>query len=447
MTRQHSNDISFTGILMENPADVLIVTVTAVESRAVLAAFERATGQKARSVAIGDRVYRDLGTLQRARVFLALSEMGAGGLGASQQTVQKGIAALRPQAVVMVGIAFGMNEQKQAVGDILVSRQLMLYDLQRVGASQIIPRGDRPHGSGKLLNYLSSAELDWEGAPVRFGLLLTGDKLVDDIDYREQLKRLEAEAIGGEMEGAGLYVACQDAKVDWVVVKGICDWGDGNKEQHKEARQKMAADSAAAFVVHALQHAAFDGSDPPNPKAAVSELPPNAAAFRALAADHDRAAMASTDPRPHLNSPAILPETTRSHVFRLTTVLAVLAVLVAATLIGYHHWFSQDVPSHAGRFDMSLRSDDRRPLTTAAAASSPPEMILISARPRAKVGSVSTDVRLLTPTKPFWIDHAEVGVAEFSQCPECIFVYLRTPLRREIMQSSSSMRSLHSQEK
>ena len=236
-------------------ADVLIVTVTRVETRAVLAAFAVATGQKASTVSIGDKIYRDLGTVNGTRVFLALSEMGTVGPGSSLQSVGKGIAALRPSAVVMIGIAFGVNDQKQSIGDILVSRQLMLYDAQRVSATQIVPRGDRVHCSTWLLDYLTSAELDWTGPKVRFGLVLTGDTLVDNVDYRDQLRKLEVEAIGGEMEGAGLYVACQDAKVDWVLVKSICDWADGNKAQDKDVRQEQAAKNSAEFVVHALRHA------------------------------------------------------------------------------------------------------------------------------------------------------------------------------------------------
>ena len=86
-------------------ADVLIVTATPVESRAVLDAFAGITGQPARPMPVGDRIYHDLGEVHDARVFLALTEMGSGGLGASQQTVQKGIVALRPAAVILVGIA------------------------------------------------------------------------------------------------------------------------------------------------------------------------------------------------------------------------------------------------------------------------------------------------------------------------------------------------------
>jgi nucleoside phosphorylase/AAA+ ATPase superfamily predicted ATPase len=238
-----------------NKADVLIFTVTRDESVAVLNTFKQATGIDNKSITIGDRTYRDLGIVNGTKVFMALSEMGAGGLGAAQQAVQKGIEALKPHSVIMVGIAFGINEQKQTIGDILVARQLMCYESQRIGAGEIIARGDKAHSSTRLVNYLQNAHLDWTGAEVEFGLVLTGEKLVDNLDYRESLRQLASEAIGGEMEGAGLYVSCHDAKVDWILVKAICDWADGNKTQDKKQRQKLAAENAASFIVHALQHA------------------------------------------------------------------------------------------------------------------------------------------------------------------------------------------------
>jgi formylglycine-generating enzyme required for sulfatase activity/nucleoside phosphorylase len=239
------------------PADVLIVTATRAESKAVLDAFAELTGQPARIVTKNRRTYRDLGAVGDTRVFLALTEMGSGGPGASQQAVQKGIEALRPGAVLLVGIAFGADEKKRRIGDILISRQLQLYDLQRVGADRIVLRGDKPHASPRLIDHFRQADLDWDQskANVEFGLVLSGEKLVDNRDYREQLQRLAPEALGGEMEGAGLYVACQDAQVDWIVIKAICDWADGHKKRNKAQRQRLAALNAAAFVVRALQQA------------------------------------------------------------------------------------------------------------------------------------------------------------------------------------------------
>ncbi len=244
---------------MKPRADVLLVTVTKVETEAVLEAAREQTGREVVLHDLDAKIYFDLGDVNGARVWLARSEMGAGGLGASLQTVTKALAALRPGAVIMVGIAFGVNETKQAIGDVLVAEALRLYDLQRVSTRgrqiEIIPRGDRPHASTWMLDRCRAAELSWKEAKVRFGLVFSGEKLVDNLDFREQLRALEPEAIGGEMEGAGLYVACHEAKVDWILVKALCDWADGHKNRNKSKRQSFAARNAARFVLHLLQQA------------------------------------------------------------------------------------------------------------------------------------------------------------------------------------------------
>jgi nucleoside phosphorylase len=235
--------------------DVLLVTVNEHETRAVHDEFEAATGAPATTVPLDGRVYRNLGTLNGTTVFHALSEMGSAGVGAMQQTVDKAVRALDPAAVIAVGLAFGINKKRQAVGDILVSKQLRPYDLQRVG-SEIILRDDKPHATPRLINHFGGfAHTAWQGPSVRLGVLLSGDKLVDDIDYRNALLTVEREAIGGEMEGAGLYVPCYEHKVDWIVIKAICDWADGNKAKYKTARQKRAARNSVQFLIQALQNA------------------------------------------------------------------------------------------------------------------------------------------------------------------------------------------------
>lgn len=248
---------------MKLSTDVLIVTVTKVESQSVLDTFRNATRKKPVSRPIGPHIYRDLGKVNGVRIFMVQSEMGAGGLGASLQTVQEGIEALSPAAVIMVGIAFGVDSQKQTVGDILVAKQLINYEPMRVG-EQLILRGSKVDVSPALLNRFRDAELDWDNAKeneakakVRFGLILSGEKLVDDLKFRNLLLACEPEAIGGEMEGAGLYAACQKAKVDWILVKSICDWADGHKEEDRQKRQQLAAQNSARFLLYMLNYAPF----------------------------------------------------------------------------------------------------------------------------------------------------------------------------------------------
>jgi nucleoside phosphorylase/tetratricopeptide (TPR) repeat protein len=239
--------------------DILVVTVTETESRAVLSAFGAVANYKPKPVTVS-QAYHDLGIVNDVRVAMVRSEMGSGTPGASSEVVRKAIADFNPSMVIMVGIAFGVDPAKEHIGDVLVSQQLSLYGPQRRGTrpdgtAYSIARGPRVPAASLPLSIMRAAELSWKKrAEVRFGLMLSGPVLVDNRDFREHLKALEPEAIGGEMEGEGLYLAAQDAKVDWIIVKGICDWADGNKAKNKLASQRLAARNAAAFVVHALRY-------------------------------------------------------------------------------------------------------------------------------------------------------------------------------------------------
>lgn len=61
------------------------------------------------------------------------------------------------------------------------------------------------------------------------------------------------------MEGEGPYAATQDhaRRVDWIPVKAISDWADGNKASNKRQNQWQAARNAAQFVVHVLRQGGF----------------------------------------------------------------------------------------------------------------------------------------------------------------------------------------------
>jgi nucleoside phosphorylase len=196
-----------------------------------------------------------LGNVNGKKIWLVQSEMGAGGPGGAHETVGQAIRELNPEEVIMVGIAFGSNREKQKIGDVLVAKQLHMYEPQRRNTERVIPRGDKASASPRLLQRFRNAKLDWHTANVHFGLVLSGDKLIDDDEFVRELLSREPEAIGGEMEGAGLYVPCQAAKKDWILVKAVCDWADGKKSNDKTKRQLKAACNAAHFVWHALAHA------------------------------------------------------------------------------------------------------------------------------------------------------------------------------------------------
>ena len=177
-------------------------------------------------------------------------------------TILDSIRTLSPSAIVMVGIAFGIDPEHQKVGDVLVSRQVLCYECQRVtestpGVVTITPRGDRVSASPRLLDRFDSGSVGWKLATVRFGLILSGDKLVDSASFKRQLLSLEPEAIGGEMEVAGLYASAYKGKIDWIMVKAICDWGENKNNPNKKQDQALAATNAAVFVFHVIRQGGF----------------------------------------------------------------------------------------------------------------------------------------------------------------------------------------------
>lgn len=244
--------------------DVLLVTTAKVEWDAVVAAAQEATGRKYK-LSIAGRPYYELGSIGGARVVMTQCRMGSGTPGGSQSAVSTAIFELNLKAgqagmaatVIAVGIAFGVNPTKQVIGQVLVSTYVRGYDPERVGRSEVIPRGPKAPASTQIVDRLQVAANECTDFETQFGLLLSGEKLVDNLDYRESLRKLEPEAIGGEMEGVGVLTAAHDNMVAWAVVKAICDWGDGNKGEDKEERQRVAARNAAALVFDALKNGGF----------------------------------------------------------------------------------------------------------------------------------------------------------------------------------------------
>jgi len=252
---------------MSEKTDVLLVTTADVERDAVLRAAAKYTRTKATLYVGQSRTLHLLGRIGGSRILMVQTEQGTSTPGGSLPTLLKVISEIRPSEVIMVGIAFGVDPEKQDLGTVLVSRQIQQYEVQRVGTEsehvRIIPRGDRATASVRLLSLIRAASVGLQRVPV-FGLLLSGEKLVDNEAYRTLLTQFEPEAVGGEMEGGGLYVAALEEKVDWLVVKAICDWADGSKGQDKRRRQRLAAGRAASLVMAALnKRGGVSPDDPP----------------------------------------------------------------------------------------------------------------------------------------------------------------------------------------
>ena len=185
----------------------------------------------------------------------------------------------QPKYVFSIGVAFGANPDKQELGDVVVSDHLVFYDsfnkitdgtmtlsadeVQMVGEDILagcpfLKKKDQP----LLVNI---GDFKWY-----LGNLLSGGTVLSDQNEKQRLigaaESLGHEIIGGEMEGSGVYFACNgvDHNIPFIVVKGICDWAvnkngwgfvkEYENETIKDCVQALACENAFNAISYIIEH-------------------------------------------------------------------------------------------------------------------------------------------------------------------------------------------------
>lgn len=242
--------------------DLLLVVATETELRQVLAVMTPAfRKRKLFRIHKGGNTYY-LGRLGVHAAAVLRCSMGAEGSSGALLSTSDAIRDASPRAVVMPGIAFGMNRERCRPADVIVARSIIPYESQRIGEDESLARGTPSEPSPTLLDRFRTPSWSFfrpDGSRVarHEGALLSGSKLVAKATFRDELLKQHPHAIGGEMEGAGVAAACHRNRVDWLIVKAVCDWGDGAK--HDEY-QEMAAAAAVDLCLHVFRDEhALDG--------------------------------------------------------------------------------------------------------------------------------------------------------------------------------------------
>ncbi len=233
------------GMLRRTPrADLLLLVATQVEFDAAKGILGNPVVHRFAAVSVL------LGKIGNYAVALVRCEAGASGRQGSQATLNVALPRLKPRAVIAVGIAFGSSRDKQSFKDVLISTRIIPYEPQRVGAERVDYRGPQPESGLVLrdrLNQLRETD-SIAGVRVHLGPLLAGEKLLDNRAKTSQLFEQFRDAIGGEMEGAGIYAAADREGIEWIIIKGIVDFADGTKSDDYQA----SAAANACRVVDAL---------------------------------------------------------------------------------------------------------------------------------------------------------------------------------------------------
>ena len=231
---------------------VLIVTTTPTEAQTILIAM-KGINKIPNPISIGKVTLWNIGVLGNSELhLLKLGEMGSSKPSGSGLVIYDTIKLFKPDYVIMVGIAFGLKEDKQKIGDILVSRELQDYDSAKRGPNGMIPRGHKIPAGATLLNRFDNSSLLFTGADVEVGFIISGDSLSDNEKFVNELKIAFPEAIGGEMEGTGLQSSCHRDSIEWILIKGICDWGYDKQNEHKSRDQKTAINNVSEYLIYTL---------------------------------------------------------------------------------------------------------------------------------------------------------------------------------------------------
>ncbi len=180
--------------------DVLLVTAVSAEFKALKEAAKAfGLGWEKRQGEVAE--YRDLGMLQGDRVAaFKLRAMGSFSARGSAFTCQRALLETGATSILAVGIAFGIDENRQAIGDILVSQAVHLYDegtvvddpergyRYRYGPPSIVPASERwverfRHAAEKtpprMIGTLSPE--------VHVGRLLAGGARIESAVFRDHL--------------------------------------------------------------------------------------------------------------------------------------------------------------------------------------------------------------------------------------------------------------------
>lgn len=224
---------------------MLLCTATDDETRVVIQKAKEYGFSVNRNKLEGMQMFH-LGIMGHLDIFLTQTEMGTERMGSARDKIRDLAKIMNPDYILSTGICYGLRPRGRKkydgnrIGDIIVANQMQMYESQKVseidGRLSFIPRGDKVPVSIELLDAFRAAKqlYSHEGVEISFGLLLSGNLLVNSKMLVEKLKQIFPEAINGDMEAGGIYSACHESGSKWIAVKCISDWGFDKTDKHQE---------------------------------------------------------------------------------------------------------------------------------------------------------------------------------------------------------------------
>lgn len=188
---------------------------------------------------------------------------------------------------LLVGIAAGLKS-KVGLGHVIVSDAVLDYEGQRLDATgpKKRPQAYEPELRVRRdFQYFSSSKLEWQKAfaagckhlkkqkrrmptlsrswkpDFDSGVIVAGEKLIDDGSLPEMREQFHDKVRAGEMEGSGFARACIEYGIPWLVFRGISDFGDESGTRTRKLWKATAALSAGTAATVFLKFGFKQGKE------------------------------------------------------------------------------------------------------------------------------------------------------------------------------------------
>ena len=245
--------------LKAEPVCVLIQTVNNNEFYAVM--LELKEGSEVKQYAIDDplcasKSYYYVGKWGNSEIPVAIIQTGMGGndVYGSWYETKKALYNLPDlKYIFAVGVCGGIRG-KVKLGEVIVSKAIWGYPELKMTEPRWISRsGSTNLENTNIFHCLSQAARLPDNT--KCGIMMSGPWLIRSVAIQGDLLAICPEGIAFEMEGDGIVKACRGKQIEYLVVKGVCDFGD----QHKnDDWQPQAATNAAKSLCEAMTKAPPD---------------------------------------------------------------------------------------------------------------------------------------------------------------------------------------------
>ncbi|NKQ39276.1 MAG: GNAT family N-acetyltransferase [Methanosarcinales archaeon] len=184
-----------------NSNKVLIITVTDIEKKELEHVIKKNTAIKSFEIITDTELeYMDVKNIGKSHVTIVKQPKQGGNV--SQNILSTAIDEIKPDVVIMVGIAYGLNENTQKIGDVLISESITNISHIKKTDNEVIQRGETHNVDKKLL--MRFDDLETNNFNIFKGNILSASILCDDKKFINELKKNSQKLLEVRWKGMGL---------------------------------------------------------------------------------------------------------------------------------------------------------------------------------------------------------------------------------------------------